>query len=87
MEAASLKYHQQLQADTMQESVSISENVLECSKSKCIPCQLDKISDGRFLSLKDAKLCKVGCDVASTIVARYYKGIAGNHDNMVITKE
>lgn len=28
----------------------------------------------------------VGCEVASTIPARYYKGAAGNGDNMVIER-
>lgn len=46
-----------------------------------IPCQLDK-SD--FQTLDEAGIKNVNTDVAGTISARYYKGIRGNGDNMVI---
>lgn len=48
---------------------------------KKIPCQLDK-SD--FQTLDEAGIKNVNTDVAGTISARYYKGIGGNGDNMVI---
>ncbi len=49
-----------------------------------IPCKLDKCSNGEFLSLNDAKICDFPSVIASTITSRYYKGIGGHHDNMVI---
>lgn len=45
---------------------------------------LDKCRAGEFLSLKDAGLCNIDTQCASTLTARYYKGIGSNHDNMVI---
>ena len=51
-----------------------------------IPCklfkQLPRHSD--FLSMNDASICQVGGELASTITARYYKGIGNHHDNMVM---
>ncbi len=38
----------------------------------------------KFLSMKDAFISDVGTNTASTITARYYKGIANHKDNMVL---
>ena len=40
--------------------------------------------NGKFAKLENARICDVDTPTASTIVARYYKGIAGHHDNMII---
>lgn len=37
-----------------------------------------------LLSLNDASICNINKECASTITARYYKGIGANHDNMVM---
>ena len=55
--------------------------VVENKAIKKIPCQLDK-SD--FQTLDEAGIKNINTDVAGTISARYYKGIGGNGDNMVI---
>lgn len=54
------------------------------SEKRLIPCMLDKCRAGEFLSLKDAGLCNIDTQCASTLTARYCKGIGSNHDNMVI---
>lgn len=50
------------------------------------PCQLDKHKEGKLLRLKDAGIKNIDCKVSPTIMARYYKGVAGNGDPLVIEK-
>lgn len=52
--------------------------------SENIPCKLDKMPDGHLDSMDNAKLCDVGTKTASTVTARYYKGIGAHKDNMCI---
>lgn len=54
------------------------------NEKRLIPCQLNKSKGNSFLRLSDASIFNVNQDYASTITARYYKGIGANHDNMVI---
>ena len=49
-----------------------------------IPCKLDKMPDGHLDSLDNAKICDVDTKTASTITARYHKGIGAHKDNMCI---
>lgn len=50
-----------------------------------VPAKLEKPRvDNKFVSVDEYKLRGVGCDIASCITARYYKGIAANGDNVVI---
>lgn len=49
-----------------------------------IPCKLNKVSEGHFVSLDNAKICDINTPTASTLTSRYYKGIGGHHDNMCI---
>lgn len=51
-----------------------------------ISCKLDKMPDGHLTSLNNAKVCDIGTPTASTITARYYKGIGAHKDNMVMEK-
>lgn len=46
--------------------------------------KLNKMPEGSLTSLKDAEVCDIDAELFSTITARYYKGIAGHKDNMVI---
>lgn len=57
-------------------------NNLKLSKQE-LAC-LQKTNKKGFLSINEAGLMKIGTDIASTITARYYKGVSGNGDNMVI---
>lgn len=49
-----------------------------------IPCKFNGVSGGKFLPMDERTVGKVGCEVGSTVLARYYKGAVGNGDNMVI---
>lgn len=49
-----------------------------------IPCKLDKMPYGHLDSLDNAKICDVDTPTASTVTARYYKGIGEHKDNMCI---
>lgn len=49
-----------------------------------IPCKLDKMPEGSLTSLNNAEICDVGTETASTITARYHKGIGAHKDNMCI---
>ena len=49
-----------------------------------IPCKLDKMPNGHLDSLDNAKICDVDTPTASTVTARYYKGIGAHKDNMCI---
>lgn len=49
-----------------------------------IPCKLMKHGeDNQFLSMDKASVMNWGGQIASTICARYYKGIGSHGDNMV----
>lgn len=50
-----------------------------------IPCNLDKHRGGKkILSLSSAYVRNVDSRIGGCITARYYKGIAGDGDNVVI---
>lgn len=51
---------------------------------KKIPCKLDKMPDGELTSIDNAKICDVDTPTASTVTARYHKGIGAHKDNMVM---
>lgn len=54
------------------------------TKQELIPCKLDKMPKGKLTSLNNAKICDVGTKTASTITARYTKGIGAHKDNMCL---
>lgn len=54
------------------------------SSRTLIPCKMNGVSNGNFLQISERTVRDVGCEFASTIPARYYKGATGNGDNMVI---
>lgn len=57
----------------------------ERSSSKTlIPCKFNGVSGGKFLAMSERTIGKVGCEVGSTVLARYYKGAVGDGDNIVI---
>ena len=56
------------------------------SSRTLIPCKLNGVKNGEFLPMCERTIRDVGCEVASTIPARYYKGATGNGDNMVIER-
>lgn len=48
-------------------------------------CKINKKNtDGSFKSVKDARLKDIGCEIASTLTARYYKGPSGDNNNIVL---
>lgn len=49
-----------------------------------IPCKLDKMKDGHLVGAEDFGICNVGTETASTVTARYYKGLSAHKDNMCI---
>lgn len=49
-----------------------------------IPCKLNKMPEGHLDSLDNAKICDIDTPTASTVTARYYKGIGAHKDNMRI---
>lgn len=51
------------------------------------PCKLNKCGNGEFLGVEDHSICEIDCDIASTVCARYYKGIAAHRDNIVLEVE
>lgn len=55
-----------------------------CKRGGSHLVKLDKAQDDGFMALDDAGLCNIDCPWASTITARYYKGIGNNRDNMVM---
>lgn len=61
-------------------------NGLQGSTETChkICCKLDKMPQGKLTSLNEAKLCDFFTETASTVTARYYKGIGSHKDNMVL---
>lgn len=60
--------------------------VVEITSKETIPCKLAKVDRGGFLSMNDAKLNPNTENVASTVTARYYKGIGGNGDNAIVER-
>lgn len=61
-----------------------TQQIKICEK---IPCKLDKMPDGHLDSMDNARLCDVGTETASTVTARYYKGVGSHKDNMVMIKQ
>lgn len=47
-------------------------------------CKLNKMPQGKLCSLDDVEVCDIDHPVASTVTARYYKGIGSHKDNMVL---
>ena len=55
---------------------------------KNIPAKLEKKkgAGNGFLSADKHDLYDVGCILASTVTARYYKGLSAHGDNLVIVR-
>ncbi len=49
-----------------------------------IPCKLDKMENGHPVGTEKFKICDVGTKTASTVTARYFKGLSAHKDNMCI---
>lgn len=47
-------------------------------------CKLNKMPQGELSSLDDAEIYDIDAPVASTVTARYYKGIGAHKDTMVL---
>ena len=61
------------------------ENELMNGEVDLIPCKLDKMPEGKLIhDINEAKVCDVGTETASTVCARYYKGLSAHKDNMLI---
>ena len=61
------------------------ENELMNGEVDLIPCKLDKMPEGKLIhDINEAKVCDVGTETASTVCARYYKGLSAHKDNMCI---
>lgn len=57
-------------------------------KEEVICCKLDKMPKGKLVkSITDARVCDLDSEVASTVCARYYKGLSAHKDNMVLIKQ
>lgn len=50
---------------------------------RCL-CKLDKMEDGKLVGTADFSICDIDHPLASTVTARYYKGVSAHKDNMVI---
>jgi len=64
--------------------------IVEISKKQQIFGQLSKPYKSKeegFTSLHEASIYNIGEKCCATITARYWKGIAGNGDNMIIEVE
>lgn len=48
------------------------------------PCKLNKLSKSGFLGVENHSISNIDCEIASTVCARYYKGIAAHLDNIVL---
>lgn len=61
-----------------------------CRQLKNIPAKLDKTTNKEkgknFAKTEDFLICDVGCEIASSVTARYYKGISAHKDNLVIVR-
>ena len=55
-----------------------------CDSGGQFLCKLDKMPDGHLTSIENARICDINHPLASTVTARYYKGIGAHKDNMVI---
>lgn len=53
---------------------------------RLIPASLGKSSDGRFVSINDAKIKDVNKKLSSTLLSRDYKGLSRNNQNCVIER-
>lgn len=55
-----------------------------------VPGKLDKKKQRKegknFAGVDDYVISDIGCKIASSITARYYKGISADGDNLVIVK-
>lgn len=49
-----------------------------------IPCKLNKMPEGHLDCLGNAEICDIDTPTASTVTARYYKGIGAHKNNMCI---
>ena len=50
-----------------------------------VPAKLDKHYFGAKLSAVDEhRLKDIGCEIASCITSRYYKGVSADSDNVII---
>lgn len=59
--------------------------VLNTNKKDCGGGKLFKQYPGeKFLSMNDAFMTDIGTDTASTVTARYYKGLGNHKDNLVV---
>lgn len=47
-------------------------------------CKLNKMPDGTLTEINESQICDIDHPLASTITARYYKGIGSHKDNMVM---
>lgn len=48
--------------------------------------KLNKMPNGHLDSMDSAEICDIDHPLASTVCARYYKGIGGHKDNIVLNK-
>ncbi|MCQ2598300.1 MAG: DNA cytosine methyltransferase, partial [Treponema sp.] len=48
--------------------------------------KLNKMPEGHLGSYNDAEICDIDHPLASTVTARYYKGIGAHKDNLVLNK-
>ena len=54
-------------------------------EKKIICCKLDKMPEGKLIhDIKEARVCDLETEVASTVCARYYKGLSAHKDNMIL---
>lgn len=47
-------------------------------------CKLNRMPNGHIENMENARVCDIDHPLASTVTARYYKGIGTHKDNMVI---
>lgn len=50
-------------------------------------CKLNKMPQGHLDSMEKAQICDIDHPLASTVTARYYKGVGSHKDNMVICRK
>jgi len=51
---------------------------------KIFPCKWSKSEGNKFLGMEQATIKNIGCELAGSVTARYYKGISSNNDNCVL---
>lgn len=49
-----------------------------------VPAKLNKMPNGKLCSMYEAGITDIGTNTASTVTSRYYKGIGGHKDNLVL---